>query len=224
MRIGDYDGHLALGWLGEPAFAHLVEPPLEALIGNFAPTASHGIAVGISFAIITTLHIVIGELAPKGLALQAPEGTSLWVARPLQVFEVIFRWPIALLNSAGNGVLKLFGLHAAAGHEMTHSVEELRVASVRLLPLVDAVPTPLRSTHACRRRLGATRAVASAFRGRCDRRGALDPLSPPRPSRGCLGHLGVSGLLPHDGEQVVQAKGLAHHGLNAWSGCKSEQR
>ncbi|HXI18611.1 MAG TPA: CNNM domain-containing protein [Chloroflexota bacterium] len=88
MRIGDYDGHLALGWLGEPAFAHLVEPPLEALIGNFAPTASHGIAVGISFAIITTLHIVIGELAPTGLALQTPEGTSLWVARPLQVFEV----------------------------------------------------------------------------------------------------------------------------------------
>ena len=126
-QLGITMASLALGWLGEPAFAHLVEPPLEALIGNFAPTASHGIAVGISFAIITTLHIVIGELAPKGLALQAPEGTSLWVARPLQVFEVIFRWPIALLNSVGNGVLKLFGLHAAAGHEMVHSVDELRL-------------------------------------------------------------------------------------------------
>ena len=126
-QLGITMASLALGWLGEPAFAHLVEPPLEALIGQFAPAASHGIAVGISFAIITMLHIVIGELAPKGLALQAPEGTTLWVARPLQIFEVVFRWPIALLNSVGNGVLKLFGLHAAAGHEMTHSVEELRM-------------------------------------------------------------------------------------------------
>src|SRR5688500_9112852 len=115
-QLGITMASLALGWLGEPAFAHLVEPPLEALIGQFAPAASHGIAVGVSFAIITMLHIVIGELAPKGLALQAPEGTTLWVARPLQVFEVVFRWPIALLNAVGNGVLKLFGLHAAAGH------------------------------------------------------------------------------------------------------------
>ncbi len=126
-QLGITMASLALGWLGEPAFAHLVEPPLEALVGQFAPTAAHGVAVGVSFAIITALHIVIGELAPKGLALQAPEGTTLWVTRPMMLFEYAFRWPIRLLNGVGNGVLKLFGLHPAAGHEMVHSVEELRV-------------------------------------------------------------------------------------------------
>src|SRR5690349_18285595 len=66
-QLGITMASLALGWLGEPAFAHLVEPPLETLVGSFAPAAAHGVAVGVSFAIITALHIVIGELAPKGL-------------------------------------------------------------------------------------------------------------------------------------------------------------
>ena len=92
---------LALGWVGEPALAHLIEPPLEAIVGQFAPAAAHGVAIGASFAVITALHIVIGELAPKGLALQRPEATALWVARPMQVFEFVFRWPIALLNGVG---------------------------------------------------------------------------------------------------------------------------
>ncbi|MGH2352141.1 MAG: hemolysin family protein, partial [Chloroflexota bacterium] len=115
------------GWVGEPALAHLMEPPLETLVGQFAPTAAHGVAIGISFFLITALHIVIGELAPKGLALQRPEGTTLWVARPMQLFELVFRWPIALLNGVGNGVLRVFGLQPASGHEMVHSVEELRL-------------------------------------------------------------------------------------------------
>ena len=126
-QLGITMASLALGWLGEPAFAHLVEPPLESLIGSFAPAAAHGVAVAVSFAIITALHIVIGELAPKGLALQRPEGTTLWITRPIQVFEFAFRWPIKLLNGVGNGVLKLFGMEPASGHEMVHSVEELRL-------------------------------------------------------------------------------------------------
>lgn len=126
-QLGITMASLALGWMGEPALAHLIEPPLEALIGQFAPAASHGIAVGISFAIITALHIVIGELAPKGLALQRPEGTTLWITPPIRLFYVLFRWPITLLNAVGNGVLRLAGLHPATGHEMVHSVEELRL-------------------------------------------------------------------------------------------------
>ena len=126
-QLGITMASLALGWIGEPAFAHLVEPPLEAIVGQFAPTASRAVAVGTSFAIITALHIVIGELAPKGLALQRPVGTTLWIARPIQIFYVLFRWPITLLNAVGNGVLRLVGLQPAAGHEMVHSVEELRV-------------------------------------------------------------------------------------------------
>src|SRR5215218_563328 len=101
---------LALGWLGEPALAHLLEPPLERVIGSFAPAAAHGVAIGLAFALITALHIVIGELAPKGLALQRPEVITLWVARPIQLFHAVFKWPISALNAVGNGTLKLFGL------------------------------------------------------------------------------------------------------------------
>lgn len=126
-QLGITMASLALGWIGEPAFAHLIEPPLEMVVGQFAPAAAHGVAVGTAFAIITALHIVIGELAPKGLALQRPEATTLWIARPIQLFYVVFRWPITLLNAVGNGVLKLVGLEPAAGHEMVHSIEELRV-------------------------------------------------------------------------------------------------
>jgi putative hemolysin len=126
-QLGITMASLALGWVGEPAFAHLVEPPLEGLVGHFAPAASHGVAIGTSFALITFLHIVLGELAPKGLALQRPEGTTLVVARPMQIFELVFRWPIALLNGIGNGMLRLAGLQPASGHEMVHSVAELRL-------------------------------------------------------------------------------------------------
>jgi putative hemolysin len=126
-QLGITMASLALGWLGEPALAHLVEPPLEALVGTFAPAAAHGVAIGVSFALITALHIVIGELAPKGLALQHPEGTTLFIARPIQLFYVLFRWPITLLNAVGNGVLRLAGLQPASGHEMVHTVEELRL-------------------------------------------------------------------------------------------------
>ncbi|MBM4418900.1 MAG: HlyC/CorC family transporter [Chloroflexi bacterium] len=107
--------------------AHLIEPGLTMLVGSFAPAASHAVAVAIAFALITMLHIVLGELAPKGLALQYPEGTSLWVARPIKGFFVLFRGPIVLLNGIGNGVLRLFGLPPASGHELVHSVEELRL-------------------------------------------------------------------------------------------------
>jgi CBS domain containing-hemolysin-like protein len=126
-QLGITMASLALGWIGEPALAHLVEPPLEQLVGAFAPAAAHGVAIGVSFALITALHIVLGELAPKGLALQRPEGTTLWVVRPMQVFYFVFRWPITALNAVGNGVLRLVGLRPASGHEMVHSVEELRL-------------------------------------------------------------------------------------------------
>src|SRR5215213_5491175 len=118
---------LALGWIGEPALAHLLEPALAVMAGDFAPTAAHGVAIGVAFALITGLHIVIGELAPKGLALQRPESTTLWVARPIQMFHMLFKWPITALNTVGNGTLKIFGLEAASGHELVHSVEELRL-------------------------------------------------------------------------------------------------
>jgi CBS domain containing-hemolysin-like protein len=118
---------LALGWIGEPALAHLLEPALVLVVGDLAPAAAHGAAIAVAFALITALHIVIGELAPKGLALQRPEITTLWVARPIQIFHAVFKWPVTALNAVGNGTLRLFGLQPASGHEMVHSVEELRL-------------------------------------------------------------------------------------------------
>jgi putative hemolysin len=126
-QLGITMASLALGWVGEPALAHLLEPPLEQIVGQFAPTASHGVALGITFAIITALHIVFGEQVPKLIGLQLPERTAFVVARPMQLFEILFHWPIAFLNTVGNGVLKLLGLEPGAGHEMVHTVEELRL-------------------------------------------------------------------------------------------------
>jgi len=126
-QLGITMASLALGWIGEPVLARLLEPLLETLVGRFAPAAAHGVAIGVSFAGITGLHIVAGELAPKGIALQRPEATALWVARPIRLFYLVFRWPITALNAVGNGVLHLLGLRSSAGHEMVHSVEELEL-------------------------------------------------------------------------------------------------
>jgi len=126
-QLGITMASLALGWVGEPALAHLVEPALEPIVGHFAPAAAHGAAVAVAFTAITGLHIVVGELAPKGLALQHPEATVLCVARPIKWFYALFRWPVTALNAVGNATLRLFGLSPASGHEMVHSVEELRL-------------------------------------------------------------------------------------------------
>jgi putative hemolysin len=126
-QLGITMASLAIGWLGEPAFAHLIEPPLERLIGAFAPAAAHIVAVTVAFALITVLHSVLGEQVPKMLALQVPEGTTMWVARPMQLFYFLFRWPTTGLARLTNGVLRVVGLEPGGGHEHVHSVEELRM-------------------------------------------------------------------------------------------------
>jgi putative hemolysin len=126
-QLGITISSLALGWIGEPALAHLVEPLLSGLPEPFAAAGSHAIAVAVAFIIITALHIVLGELAPKSLALQRSEGTALWVVRPLGLFLFLLRPAIMALNGLGNLVLRLFGLHPGTGEESLHSPEELRL-------------------------------------------------------------------------------------------------
>jgi putative hemolysin len=126
-QLGITMASLGLGWMGEPALARQLEPALAPLAGRFAFATAHGIAIGVAFTVITALHIVLGELAPKGLALQHPEGTTLWVARPLRWFYRVFRWPIGLLNAVGNAVLRLFGMRPASGEELVHSADELQL-------------------------------------------------------------------------------------------------
>jgi CBS domain containing-hemolysin-like protein len=128
-QLGITMSSIALGWVGEPILAGLIEPVFRFLPGNWALISSHALAVSIAFAIITTLHIVLGELAPKSLALQRTEGTALAVAKPLELFLTLFRPAIYSLNSLGNLILRLFGLQAAGGEEerLVHSLEELQL-------------------------------------------------------------------------------------------------
>ena len=126
-QLGITISSLALGWIGEPALAHLVEPLFVALPAPLAKVSSHAIAVAVSFIIITTLHIVLGELTPKSLALQRSEGTALRVVRPLALFLFILRPAIAGLNGLGGALLRLFGLDAGAREESLHSPEELKL-------------------------------------------------------------------------------------------------
>jgi CBS domain containing-hemolysin-like protein len=118
---------LALGWIGEPALAHLIEPLFHFLPEHWVAVSAHGVAIAIAFFIITALHIVLGELAPKSLALQRAEGVSLLVVRPLEAFLIIFRPLIFLLNATGNLLLRCFGLHAAHENPSVHSAEEIRL-------------------------------------------------------------------------------------------------
>ena len=126
-QLGITISSLALGWIGEPALAHLIEPFLSRLLGSFAAVGAHAIAVAVAFIIITALHIVLGELAPKSLALQRSEATALRVVRPLGMFLFLFRPAIVTLNGLGNLVLRLCGLRPGTVEESLHSPEELKL-------------------------------------------------------------------------------------------------
>ena len=126
-QLGITLASLGLGWIGEPALSHLIEPVLGLFPVEIRPGLSHSITAGFSFAIITFLHVVVGELAPKSIALQDPVGTSLVVARPTLWSERLFKPFIWALNGTGNALLRLVGVEPASGHELVHSVEELKM-------------------------------------------------------------------------------------------------
>src|SRR5262245_784408 len=86
-QLGITLASIALRWVGEPMLAGLLEPAFALLLpAAWVEPAAHTVAVGLAFFLITLLHVVFGELIPKTLALQAPDRTALWVARPLAVF------------------------------------------------------------------------------------------------------------------------------------------
>ena len=126
-QLGITLASLGLGWIGEPALSHWLEPIVGLFSKIIQPEVSKGISAGIAFTIITFLHVVVGELAPKSIALQNPEGTSLVVARPTLWTEFIFKPIILALNGTGNLILRMIGIKPASGHQLVHSVEELRM-------------------------------------------------------------------------------------------------
>ncbi|MBN3877937.1 MULTISPECIES: hemolysin family protein [unclassified Nostoc] len=126
-QLGVTISSLGLGWLGEPAIAVLVEPAFHWLPKSLSQTSAHTLSVVIAFTIITSLHIVLGELAPKSLALQRTERTAFAVINLLELYLVIFRPVVQALNSLGNLVLKLIGLEPGSSEELLHSTEELKL-------------------------------------------------------------------------------------------------
>ena len=109
-QLGITLASLALGWIGEVTLATLLVYVFAGLPGPFAFLARHTVAGTLAFAGITFLHIVLGELAPKSLALLHPEQVSRWVARPLLWFTSVF-WPaIWLINKSAAGFLSLFAI------------------------------------------------------------------------------------------------------------------
>jgi CBS domain containing-hemolysin-like protein len=118
---------LGLGWIGEPAVASLIQPGLALVPVSLRAATSHSIAVALAFACITSLHIVLGELAPKTVALQHAERTALIVGRPTELFMRIF-WPfITALNGMGRAVVRVLGLKPPSGTSLVHSEEELKM-------------------------------------------------------------------------------------------------
>lgn len=129
-QLGITIASLGLGWLGEPALTRFIEPVVHLFPEQWVGTASHTISAALSFAVITFLHVVVGELMPKSIALQKPESTALVVAQPTLLTEMLFKPAIWALNGTGNFLLRLIGMRAASGHEMVHSVEELKMLVV----------------------------------------------------------------------------------------------
>lgn len=124
-QLGITLASLGLGWVGKPVFASLLAPVLRYF--NVDPAQADWIAFAFGFTVITFLHIVAGELAPKSLAIQKPLGTSLWVAQPLQWFYVVFYPLIWALNHAAFWLLRRFGLQPVSEGELAHSEEEIRL-------------------------------------------------------------------------------------------------
>ncbi|MEO5798362.1 MAG: hemolysin family protein [Gemmatimonadales bacterium] len=126
-QLGITLASLGLGWVGEPALARLLEGFFRGLPAAVAAIATHGVAVAIAFTIITTLHIVLGELVPKTIALLFPETVSRWLVIPLIGFAWVMHYPIALLHNTARALLRISGIKASGTHDRLHSPEEIRI-------------------------------------------------------------------------------------------------
>ncbi len=125
-QLGITLASLGLGWIGEPVVSKILLAIFHGVGLELDEQLAHSIALPVSFALITVLHIVFGELAPKSLAIRKPEETTLAISLPMQAFFFVFRPFIWLLNGFSNFILRIVGLQPADEHE-AHSAEELRL-------------------------------------------------------------------------------------------------
>lgn len=125
-QLGITLASLGLGWIGEPAFAKLLDP-LLAQTGITSPELIHSISFAFAFCTISFLHIVIGEQAPKSMAIRNPEAIALWSAGPLYVLYWLMYPAIWILNGSANLVLRITGLSGAHDHDSHYSTDELKL-------------------------------------------------------------------------------------------------
>lgn len=116
---------LGLGWLGESTIERMLRPLFEGM--HIPESVTHVLAIGFAFAIITFIHVVVGELAPKTLAIQKAEMIALFVARPLILFYKILYPIIWALNGSARLTTSMFGLKPVSENEIAHTEEELRI-------------------------------------------------------------------------------------------------
>ena len=117
---------LVLGWIGEPLAAKMLLP-LFRWIGITQPDIIHGVSFAAAFAFITAVHIVVGEQAPKVLAIQKSRETILLISSPMRIFFFLFKPLIILLNASSNGLLRILGIKVSTDSELAHTEEELRL-------------------------------------------------------------------------------------------------
>lgn len=118
---------LALGWVGEPAVSQYVLSPLFQWLGMAAVPFKETLSFAVSFIVITFVHIIVGELAPKSMAIQKAESASLWMTLPLMLFYRVFKPIIWLLNVTANLLLRWIGIRVSSDTETAHTEEELRM-------------------------------------------------------------------------------------------------
>ncbi|WP_250473462.1 hemolysin family protein [Caballeronia sp. GAFFF1] len=125
-QLGITLASLGLGWIGEPAFATLLHP-LFALVGVHSEQVIESVSLFFAFSVISFLHIVVGELAPKSWAIRRAEQVGLWLATPLYGFYWLMYPFIWVLNTSANLVLRLFGMSGEHGHDAHYSTDELKL-------------------------------------------------------------------------------------------------
>ncbi|HKR61592.1 MAG TPA: hemolysin family protein [Pyrinomonadaceae bacterium] len=126
-QLGITLASLGLGWIGEPVIARMLEGPMSGFPAAWRPDVwRHGLAFGIAFSVITALHIVLGEQAPKLLGLERAERVALSVSLPMMWFYRIFQWPIRALDWASARTVRLFGLRGSSEHGSIYTEAELR--------------------------------------------------------------------------------------------------
>ncbi|MBI4466606.1 MAG: HlyC/CorC family transporter [Acidobacteria bacterium] len=127
VQVGITISSLALGWLGEVTLAGMLEPLLRSLEVPWAAAVAHTVAITVAFLAISSMHVVLGELVPKSMALQRAEKVALLIARPMAVFMIAFGPLIGLFDSASNVILRAMGYRGTVGHALVRSAEELRL-------------------------------------------------------------------------------------------------